>query len=68
MKIKRSIGLPAALLLYLIVMGVYAWPGRSPEVTYTQWGSVIAITLACIVILYFLLKKREKYREKLNKK
>ena len=63
MKIKRSTGLPSVLLLYLIVMGVYAWPERNPEVTYTQWSSIIAITLACIVILHFLLKKREKNKK-----
>ena len=64
MKIKRHIGVPAALLLYLIAMGVYTWPGRNAGTTYLQWGVVITITLACIVILYFLLKKREKYRNK----
>jgi len=62
MKIKRAIGVPAALLLYLIVMAIYAWPGRHPEVTYTQWIVTVIITLACIVFLYFFMKKREKFR------
>ena len=64
MKIKRSIGLPAALLLYLIVIAIYAWPGRLPQITYTQWIVTVAITLGCIVALYFFLKKREKFRNK----
>ncbi len=64
MKIKRSIGVPAALLLYLIVMAVYSWPGRQPEVTYTQWIAVVAITFVCIVALHFVLEKRDKFRNK----
>ena len=62
MKIKRSIGVPAALLLYLIVMSIYAWPGRNSEVTYGQWIGVIAVTLGCIIAIYFLLRRREKFR------
>ena len=64
MKIKRSIGVPAALLLYLIVIAVYAWPGRKPEVTYVQWIAVVVITLVCIIALHFFLEKREKHRNK----
>ena len=67
MKIKRHIGVPAALLLYLIAIGIYTWPGHNPDVTYTQWGGVVGITLACIVALYFLFKKRDKNREKMGK-
>jgi cbb3-type cytochrome oxidase subunit 3 len=63
MKIKRSIGLPAALLLYLIAIAIYAFPERMPQVTYTQWITTIVVTLVCIVVLYFVLKKREKFRE-----
>ena len=70
MKIKRHIGVPAALLLYLIVIAVYAYPksGRLPEVTYSQWFITIGVTLACIVALYFVLKKREKFRKENNPK
>ena len=64
MKIKRTIGLPAALLLYLIVMAIYTWPGRFAEINYTQWIATIIITLGCIIVLYFVLKKREKFRNK----
>ena len=62
MKIKRHIGVPAALLLYLIVIAIYAFPGRMPQITYTQWTTTIVVTLGCIVVLHFLLKKREKFR------
>ena len=64
MKIKRSVGVPAALLLYLIVIAIYAWPGRLPQITYTQWIATVVITLGCIVALYFFLKKREKFRNR----
>ncbi len=68
MKIKRHIGVPAALLLYLIVIAIYSWPGRFPQVSYAQWGATIAITLCCIVALYFFLKKRGEFRNKKNEK
>ncbi|MCL2649596.1 MAG: hypothetical protein FWD60_01055 [Candidatus Azobacteroides sp.] len=62
MKIKRSIGVPAALLLYLIAIGIYAWPGHNSNVTYGQWTAVITVTFGCIVVLYFLLRRRERHR------
>ena len=64
MKIKRHIGVPGALLLYLIAISIYSWPGRSPEITYSQWIATIVITLGCIIALYFFLKKRERFRNK----
>jgi len=63
MKIKRHIGVPATLLVYLIAMGIYTWPGRQMGISYVQWCVIVVFTLICIVILYFLLKKREKYRK-----
>ncbi len=64
MKIRRAIGVPAALLLYLIAIAIYAYPesGRVPQVTYSDWFITIGATLACIIILYFVLRKREKFR------
>ena len=68
MKLKRSLVVPLALLIYLIGISIYAYPERNPEITWSQYWMTIGITLVCIVILKFLLAKRDKMREKLKKK
>ncbi len=65
---KRSYLVPLALLVYLIGISIYAYPGRMPNITWTQYGLTIGITLVCIVILYFLLKKRDQMRDQRRKK
>lgn len=68
-KIKRSIITPLALLIYLIAIAVYAYPGRNPDmsITWVQYGLTIGITLVCIIVLRILLIKRENAREKMKK-
>ena len=65
---KRSVILPLILLIYLIGISIYAWPGRNPEISFMQYGITIAVTLIVIVILFFLLKRRDKLRENMKKK
>ncbi len=67
MKLKRSTTIPLILLIYLIGMSIYAWPGRNQGLSYIQYGATILVTLACIVFLWILFKKRDKMRDK-NKK
>lgn len=60
-----------ALLIYLIVMSVIGWPGRNPNLNYTQYFLVIGGTLLVIILLRFLqirrLKLRNKWKEEQNK-
>jgi low affinity Fe/Cu permease len=69
-KIKRSTLTPLALLVYLVAIAVYAYPGRNPDmnITWLQYGLTIVITLVCIIVLRILLVKRENVREKIKKK
>ncbi len=64
MKIRRSVLMPIALLIYLAAMAVYAWPGRNPNSTlsYTNYWATIGVTLACILALTYFLKRRDKFR------
>lgn len=60
---KRSRILPLVLLVYLVGISIYSWPGRNPEISYLQYGLTIGITLVCIIALTFFLKKRDKFRD-----
>lgn len=63
MKIKRSILIPSALLVYLAVMSVIGWKKYATgDMGATEYFGVIALTLAAIVLLYFNLKRRERLR------
>ncbi len=64
MKLKRHITVPLLLLAYLIGISVYAWPPRNPGISFTQYWLTIAISLACIVVLSYFLKKRDGFRDK----
>ncbi len=67
---KRSRIIPLALLVYLIVISIYAYPGRNHKlnITWEQYGLTIGITLVCIIVLSYLLKKRDKTRDDMKKK
>ncbi len=61
-KNKRHIVIPAAIVVYTIVMGIYFLnKSYSPE-TRDSFFLVIGVNLALAVALYFILKKREGYR------
>lgn len=66
---KRHKLVPLALLTYLVAISIYAWPGRNPEVSYWQYGITIGVTVVCIIVLSYLMKKREETRnQNRNKK
>ncbi len=68
MKLKRAIIMPVALLIYLAAIAIYAWPGRNPgSISYANYWAIIGVTLACIVALTYLLRKRDKIREENRK-
>ena len=63
MKIKRSILIPALLLVYLAVMSVIGWKKYATgDMGAAEYLGVIALTLAAIVLLHFNLKRRERLR------
>jgi len=53
-----------ALLIYLIAMSVYGWPGRNPNLNYIEYFSIIGATIFVIILLRFLQIKRLKMRNK----
>lgn len=63
MKLRRSILIPAALTIYLIVMASIGWKQyASGAMTATYYFGVLAASIAAIVLLYFSLRRRERLR------
>ncbi len=62
MKTKKSTWLPLILLVYLLVM---AYIGRQQLVAgkYLQYFGVLGVSLIVIVLLHFVLKKKERMQE-----
>lgn len=56
-----------ALLVYLIVIGFISWPARNPQVTFSDYWTIMGITLGLIILLRFVQIKRFKLREKRRK-
>lgn len=55
---KKSTLIPCLLLVYLAIMS-YIGRHELQAGNYTFYFSTIAITLLCIVLLHFTLKRRE---------
>ncbi|MEG0949880.1 MAG: hypothetical protein RR837_03005 [Bacteroidales bacterium] len=64
---KRSILIPGVLTIYLIVMAVIGWPHYSAEGKYLEYAGLIGATLIVIVLLYFLLRRRDRMRREFRK-
>ena len=62
MKLKRSTTIPVLLLAYLAVMS-YIGRGELAAGNYLFYFGVIGVTLVCIVLLHFTLKRRERKRK-----
>lgn len=65
-KNKKYIIIPAAIVVYTIVIAIYAaYKFYTPE-NKTSYFLVIGVNLILAVLLYFILKRREDFR--INKK
>ena len=65
-RFKKSIFIPAVLLIYLAVM---AYMGRDKFIAgnYLEYFGILVVTLLCIAILFFTLRKQEEIRERRRK-
>lgn len=66
MKLKKSILLPAALLVYTLVL---AYIGRDmlDNGGKVEYIATLGISLLIIILLHFVLKKKEKAKDKKDK-
>lgn len=54
----------AVLLVYLIVIGVMAWPGDKPHGNYTEYFAVMGASFVIMVLLRIVQIRRLKMRKK----
>ncbi|MGL5318990.1 MAG: hypothetical protein ACRC9Q_09935 [Bacteroidales bacterium] len=60
MKIRKSVMLPIALLIYLGVISYMSYPEYKETQNHLEYFGVIGGTIAIIAVLYFFLRKRER--------
>lgn len=60
-RIPRSTLIPLLLLAYLAVMA-YIGRGEFQRGNYLYYFGIIGATLVCIVLLHFVMKRRERLR------
>lgn len=65
-KHKKSFWLPFILFLYTTGMAVYFLP-RNTEISNTEKWVTIGVSYVIIVLLWWVLRKKEKLMEKRNK-
>ena len=66
-KIKRHILVPAVLLIYTAVMGVYAYPAYREKENWNEFFLIIGIGILLPVLLFFVLRRRQKVRDEFTK-
>lgn len=66
-KSKRHILLPAALLVYMAIMAFLAYPKYRERGNWDEYLLIIGIGLLLPVLLFFILKRRQKIRDKFTK-
>lgn len=66
-KSKKYIFLPLALAAYAIVMAVIGYPNYKESGNLNEFWMIIGACLTLALLLHFVLKRREKNREKFNK-
>ncbi len=66
-KNKKYIFLPLALAIYAIVMAIIGYPNYKQSGNLKEFWIIIGVCLALAVLLHFVLKRREKNREKFKK-
>lgn len=65
-KIRKSNLLTAILFIYTTIMYIYLFP-RNHEMSDTKKWVIVATSYAVLVILWFVLRRRETLREKREK-
>lgn len=52
------------LVIYLIVMSAWGWPGKQPAPDWVQYFSVMGVSVFVIFLLRYLQIKRMRMRDK----
>ncbi len=64
MRPKKYILLPVSLALYAVVLAVISYPNYKKEGNLSEFWTIFVSCLVLPILLYFVLKRREKNRQK----
>ena len=67
LKNKRHIIIPIAIVIYTLVIAIFFGLKSNSSDTMGAFYLIIGVNLVLAVVLYFILKKREEYRNKNTK-
>ncbi len=63
--LPRHIVIPAALLVHLVIMAIYAYDSWAEgQMSSLQYFGTIGVTLAVIIVLSWSLRRRDRLRRK----
>ena len=65
---RNPILMPAALVVYAIVMGVISYPRYQESGNWKEFWLIIGGVIVAAVLLYFVTRKRNKLRDDFNKR
>ncbi len=63
-RIKIYVILPAAIVIYALVMGVMSYPRYRESGNWSEFALIMGVCLVIAVLLYFILKRKQHIREK----
>ncbi len=66
-KLKKHIVIPVAILIYTVVIAIYAYQKYYTPENKNAYFFVVGINVALAVVLYFIFKKRESFRDNRKK-
>lgn len=67
-KIKRHILFPLVLLVYFAIMAMMAYPRYKASGEWSEYFGIIGMSLLFALLLFFILKRRQKIRDRFSKK
>lgn len=67
-KIKRHILFPLVLLVYFAIIAVMAYPRYKASGEWAEYFGIIGVSLLLALLLFFILKRRQKIRDRFSKK
>ena len=67
-RIKKHILFPVVLLIYVVLLGIMTYPRYQASGNWSEYYSVIGVSLLLAVLLFFILKRKQKLRERFTKK
>ena len=67
-RIKKYILFPAVLLIYVAILAIMTYPRYVVSGDWREYYSVIGVSLLLAVLLFFILKRKQKIREQFTNK